>query len=1075
MADTALPSKDDLSNITSSLKSVSKALEKVSAQLLKQKKEVGGLEDKSKEILKLQEKQKKNGQEINGVLKSMNDFASDLRDVGKEILSGFGELGHALGSLAVTGFFARAIKDSFQLNNEMTRLSWQLGAQGKNVKELTGAVNGLQKEFGVSYQQASGLIKTLSQKRYVDNIYQAAAGISLFSKATGVTDTYAADLADTLNKAAGMSTASINAMLAGMTGVQQEIGVSAAGMNALVSSIGNAAVNMAAFGKSSDQIKAMAAQTTALVGSMEKVGIAAAETLQIVEKLTDPDRIEDNILLYSQLGVSIEDAISGNVDLSTMDGQLKDMAQRIVDMGPIAGSQFAKSMGLSYKQATQMAKMEGDEVAGVSEGALTSEEKALDTMKQMEAQSAGFLDKAEKAFNRIEGGIRSMGPAVLLVMGILIPKLLKNATKSLGNFFSPKGPQMSVIEEGIGSAVAQGFEKGKDKAEEKITSLGKVVTRSVQTWFDASKAGKFFKGYSGQIDGLIAKAKKESPLDQWYTAKKQDIFDNYRKGVADMQAGIDGLQKKMAEIGVPKGVLDDFGTFSSFVNSVNKDNEKLFPFKSALDEAKAFYGDLEENKKNFTKKMQASIKNLRPETADKVVKADKQVSEKQAELGKLTAAQEQLLSIEQQVTATAKEAAELRAAAQHASDEEAKILKASADALEGKNNELAESYKAQLKILGVSDDEIKNEKNMAELVRKGLNKRKDVTAAVKAASDSLDRAVKKQQKLNEEVDEEIKKRKSGPGRIIGGIASGIKGRFQKSNFYKNAVEAVKEGKAKTVKGAMGKAAAKGVGKGALGIMKMLGPMAIVMSVVGKLIDKIKEPLQEMMDTIVDAMGPIVKAMMPVIKTLMETIATKILPPLLTVAGYIWKAIGTVVGKPLIAILRLLGKLPWLGGMFNGLADTVEKLTDGTVADSMIAAAGQLEKISFDKKKENEESQQAKPEEIKAKGASFEKISDAQEATKSSSQEATSTTQSTSEKKPTDQVEKLEIQNEKKRQKKRDEKFEELMTEMNVNLGAMYRFWQDQGDYLKNLSQTATRVDDSYLTPNEKPAEKPAEK
>lgn len=1072
MADTALPSQDDLSNITSSLKGVTKALEKVSAQLLKQKKEVGGLEEKSKDILKLQDEHRKKGEALGKTLKSLNDFASDLKETGREILNDFGGLAGALGNLAITGFFARAIKDSLKLNNKMTRLSWQLGFQGKNVKELTGAVNGLQREFGVSYERASGLIRTLSEKRYVDNIYQAASGIALFSKASGVADSRTADLADTLSKAAGMSTASINAMLAGMTGVQQRIGVSSDGMGALVSNIGNAAVNMAAFGKSSDQIKAMAAQTTALVGSMEKVGIAAAETLQIVEKLTDPDRIEDNILLYSQLGVSIEDAISGNVDISAMDGQLKDMAQRIVDMGPIAGSQFAKSMGLSYKQATQMAKMGGDEVAGVSEDALTAEEKALETMKQMETQSAGFLDKTEKAFNRLEGGIRSLGPAVLLVMGILIPKLLKNAARSFSNFFDPKGKQMTVLFEGIGSAVAQGFEKGKDKAKEKIDTLGKAVSRSVETWFDASKAGKFFKGYSGQIDGLVAKAKKESPLDQWNKAKKLDVFDNYRKGVADMQAGIEALKGKMAEIGVPKSVMNQFGDFVSFVNNLDDSNKEFHPFKDALEQAKEYYLYLEKSRTDFTNKMNASIQTLKPGTADKVISADKKVAEKQAELGKLTAAQEQLLSIEQQVTAAAKEAADLRAAAQHASEEEAKVLVASANALEGKNSELMDSYKAQLKILGVSDDEIRNEQKMSELVRKGLGKRNDIKNSIKAASDSLDRAVKKQQKLNEEVEEEAKKRKFGPGKIASGIASGIKSRFQKSNFYQNAVQSVKEGKSKTVKGAMGKAVAKGAGKGVLGIMKMLGPMAIVMSVLGKLVDKIKEPLQEMMDTIVDAMGPIVKAMMPVIKTLMETIATKILPPLLTVAGYIWKAIGTVVGRPLIAILRLLGKLPWLGGMFNGLADTVEKLTDGTVANSMIAAAGQLEKISFDKKKENEQAgQESKPEEIKAKGATFEKISDAREGTKSTSQEATSTTQSTSEKKPTDAVEKLEAQNEKKRQKKRDETFEELMRQMNANLAMMNSFWQERGDAFKNIEQKNQKVGELSLETTRNPSER----
>ena len=57
---------------------------------------------------------------------------------------------------------------------------------------------------------------------------------------------------------------------------------------------------------------------TKLVSSLEKVGISAQQATQWIERLTDPDNIEKNIGLYAQLGISISDALSGNIDGDTI-------------------------------------------------------------------------------------------------------------------------------------------------------------------------------------------------------------------------------------------------------------------------------------------------------------------------------------------------------------------------------------------------------------------------------------------------------------------------------------------------------------------------------------------------------------------------------------------------------------------------------------------------------------------------------------------------------------------------------------------------------------------------------------
>ena len=507
--------QEDVSNLTSSLKEMTKVLENNNKLLLKSGDIYNNTRDTQKEINKNLEKQGKIQKDVTAEYKKQNALIENTKELAGEILSNFTKLSLVFTSGGIIGAVAKIVKDSINLDNVTTKLAARMGKMVQKA-ELKGAVNSLQAEVGATYESAVEMVSMLASRRYVDNIAEAAKGANLFNRATGVAEGQVANFVTELNKGAHLTTSSINAMLTGMIKVQQSIGLSEEGMYAATIAIQKAAVNMSAFGKSSDDIQKMANQTTALIGAMEKVGVAAGDAAQLIDKLTDPDRIEDNILLYSQLGISMEDAMSGNFDLKNMDGQLKEMAQRIVDMGPIAGSQFAKSMGMSYKQATQMAKMEGNEVDQVSEAAQTAEEGALDTMKQLEKQTEGFGEAMQTAFNEVEGRIRQLPEIALAAGGTLIATLLTSAKKKIMEFSqdisSPE--QMSVMTEGIGSSIALGFNKGLNVAEKSLLQTGKTAKRAVGQWFDSTAVGAFFNGTERRIDALIAKANRKTYADE---------------------------------------------------------------------------------------------------------------------------------------------------------------------------------------------------------------------------------------------------------------------------------------------------------------------------------------------------------------------------------------------------------------------------------------------------------------------------------------------------------------------------------------------------------------------------------
>lgn len=125
----------------------------------------------------------------------------------------------------------------------------------------------------------------------------------------------------------------------------------------------------------------------------------------------------------------------------------------------------------------------------------------------------------------------------------------------------------------------------------------------------------------------------------------------------------------------------------------------------------------------------------------------------------------------------------------------------------------------------------------------------------------------------------------------------------------------------------------------------MGPMAILGMILSKLLEKVREPLEKALDQVVEILSPIIEALMPVIGTLLNVVATKILPPILKAAAGILDILHVIL-KPIVGILRLLGKLPWIGDIANGLADTVEALTDPSLTKAIRDSADKLADTSF---------------------------------------------------------------------------------------------------------------------------------
>ena len=987
---------EEMTNLNSQMKIFSKAVTDLNKTLLKTQGNFTNLKDTQKEINKQATEGKKALDGANKALSSMTEMSSSiLANIGNAIKP-IGKIGSLLTAGGVAAAMGRIASDALNLDITTSRMAARLGKQVQKA-ELKGAVNAVQKELGATYGDAVALVQTLSESRYTDNLKEAAKGAEAFGRFTGIGSSETAKLMNELNKGAHMSTGSINAMLASMMKVQNNVGLSQAGMSAVSEYIKKAAVNMSAFGKSSSDIQRMASQTTALASSLEKVGIAAGDATELVDRLTDPDKIEDNILLYSQLGVSMEDALSGNVDLSNMDNQLKDMAQRIVDMGPIAGSQFAKSMGLSYKQATQMAKLEGNQVGEVADQAQTAEEGAMDAMKELENQAMSFGEKTEKLFNKFEGHFRGW-PLILQVgIGVVATYVMKKAGEIFKNLSDPKNKQYSAVTDAVGSSISEGFIRGLNIGIDKTQIAAVALARDIKQSFEASKINPLgdIDTQVKKVDALIAKATNKTPLDLFFNSAAENKKSNIESKMKVYEEKIEEMKKKWSELGGEE-FKGGFQQASGLKEELVKDDEGGKKQK-ALQEIKKLAIEYEHSL-TYQHKQLNKINDkyfINSKQQAKINEAARVYNERQKDLDKMLEKEASLKEESSKAIEKATKLAKLMNAAEMAGNKE-------------KANSLKKEMEFQRAIAKMAKEQI-------DADAKDLEYQKEITKQAK-------------EQLNAEQKKVTSKSLSKVGKLIKGttmkIEQGARNAIGKTAFGQEYQKIKGAGEKNAVGKALGKTMLKGFGS----ITKMLGPMAIVMAIFGKLIDKVKEPLTKIMDNLMDCLMPVVDVLVGILGPLVNTLVKALMPPLLKTMAVILDVLHYIL-KPIVAILRLIAKLPFFknNNPFTALADALDAVTGEATTSALRDAADKIAQGGADLSDAADKQEDAadKAATIKTSGGDLVQVDAASTSAKASSQ-ASSTTQTVTENQTNSQLKEMENSKKEKKEEKHKATVEENM-------------------------------------------------
>ena len=405
-------------------------------ELKKRKKAVDELKKATKEFNKEQEKEgkqtKANTSAIKNATDALKDFNNNIGDT-TDALKGLylKDMVLAGGILGLGKALIDTAVKILTFNSELHRTVINAGKGAAGVEAYSKTVVNLGKSMGATQEDAQKVVKTLAELQYLGSakeIESAAEASYGLARAFGISHEEVTQNTVELQKWGQVSAQTTTAMYADLMKVAQANGLTKNGVSAIMKTTTEWSGMLKAFGKTAPMdVQRYNMSLAKTVSALEKVGISAQTSTKLLEDLTDPTQIEANIPAYAALGISITDAISGNIDPEKMGAGLKEFGEKLKQMGPIAGAQYAKAMGVSYKDAIKAASADMAEASQVD---MTPEEKSAEAMKQLTETTKSTTEKIQDIFTKIGAKLRSFGPLVMIVGGTLINFLMKRINKA---------------------------------------------------------------------------------------------------------------------------------------------------------------------------------------------------------------------------------------------------------------------------------------------------------------------------------------------------------------------------------------------------------------------------------------------------------------------------------------------------------------------------------------------------------------------------------------------------------------------------------------------------------------------
>src|SRR6478609_1273254 len=363
----------------------------------------------------LEQTLKKSNQEAKTMVDKLEQFSKNFDRAEKKAgilnktLSGVGKTMVEIGKVFIAGAallgISELVRNVFDLDTAARQTAKTMGALGYNFQKTKDSVYALSIATGESATNTMEIYQNLANLRVSSKDVNALTeDVINFSRATTMGQEATANLAGSLTTVGKLSKTQTEDVLNSMLQSQKAFGLTKGQLEGMSDTIVRSTQLLQKHGRSADQVDQFTTGISKLSSAFASVGVSAETANKFVGDLLDLDKIIYNAQLYARLGISIQDAFTGNVNMDNSIDKFKELGQQMKQMNPAAAAAYAKSLGMSVGDLKAMADIDMTKY----NKALANGASSAIAMKEASNQNLSPQEKITQSWQRIQSTVMSL-------------------------------------------------------------------------------------------------------------------------------------------------------------------------------------------------------------------------------------------------------------------------------------------------------------------------------------------------------------------------------------------------------------------------------------------------------------------------------------------------------------------------------------------------------------------------------------------------------------------------------------------------------------------------------------------
>lgn len=386
-------------------------------------------------------------EKMDGLKSELSSYINDFGNLGKEYISLekiLPKIDEALGDQAST----------------IRSLNKEFGATSRTSAEFRKNMQALAKTTGLSLNSQIELLNATKSyhKLLSENVTKSTLQ---FQKATGASVEIIGKLSAHI-KALGASDKVFEKMYKNILSVRDAYGLT----NDEINDVSQALINYVNVIGHSDTKTAKAAQSIAIFTTkLKSAGVEANVVTQTLNDMLDPNKISENLMLYTKMGMTMSDLTIGDPTekLEASLPKLKEIGVKITsEQNRIVANQMAKVYGITLETAREFAKIDTSKIALERNKTLEQYRAETETFKE----SIGNLATIATGF--VGDFLSPWAQTAEKIVGTLSESAIGRSGLVFGTMFLTK-----LVAGGLRDVIFKIFEKPAANIEEKVKEVAR--------------------------------------------------------------------------------------------------------------------------------------------------------------------------------------------------------------------------------------------------------------------------------------------------------------------------------------------------------------------------------------------------------------------------------------------------------------------------------------------------------------------------------------------------------------------------------------------------------------------------